>query len=171
MNAHLVAKQLSGPYPVWPSSSWGTLGAPTSCHLHPRDHTGSPHPVVRQAQLAWKSISAVDTQPVIPRLLHIPGSIQCALNLQLDVDAPPDCLCHPALRISIYKIGNLILLRPRPLTLGLHLLQDTVEVNSKKQSMLRRQQQGGGWEFVECREGRRQFCPSVLDPVAILQEM
>lgn len=66
--------------------------------------------------------------------------------LQLDVDAPPHCLLHPSLGISVHPIRHLVIARPGSFTLGIHPVQATIEVNGQKQSCLRRQHEGVGAE-------------------------
>ena len=100
--------------------------------------------MISQAQLAGEETFAVDAQPVIPSLLPILKYAMNALQLQLNVDVPPDRLHHPALRISVDEIRHLVLVGPGPFTLGIHHLQGTMEVNGRKQSSFRREHEGGG---------------------------
>ena len=121
----------------------------------------APHPVISQAQLAREETFAVDAQLIIPSLLPILKSAASALQLQLNVDVPPDRLHHPALRISVDEICHLVLVGPGPFTLSIHHLQGTMEVNGKKQSSFRCEHEGGGWKVVACGMGMVPSCPSM----------
>ena len=103
----------------------------------------APHPVIGQPQLAREGVLAVHTKPIVARLTTIPKSAASALQLQLYVDAPPDSLHHPPLRISVDEIRHLILVRPGRFTLGSHHLQGEMEVNCKEQCSFRRKHGGG----------------------------
>ena len=95
------------------------------------------HTVVRKSQLAGEGSFAIYTEPIVSGFLHIPGPIYSTLYFQFNVHSPPNSLLHPASRVPIHVVSNIVISGPGRSLPSFHFLQRSQQVNGEEQGNFR----------------------------------